>query len=114
MSLRADIGAFDVVLMANLIDRLSEPQRCLERLPGLVKPGGQLIITSPYTWMEEFTPQQNWLGGYGGATTRDGLRSALGESFEFVKAKDLPFLIREHVRKFQWSVAEATIWRRRM
>jgi hypothetical protein len=26
---------------------------------------------------------------------------------------DLPFLIREHQRKFQWSVAEATIWRRR-
>jgi hypothetical protein len=27
--------------------------------------------------------------------------------------KDLPFLIREHARKFQWSVAEATIWRRK-
>lgn len=114
MNVRADIGEFDVVLMANLIDRLSEPRRCLARLPGLVKPGGHLIITSPYTWMEEFTPQQNWLGGYGGVTTREGLRNALGEGFEFVAAKDLPFLIREHVRKFQWSVAEATIWRRRM
>jgi hypothetical protein len=27
--------------------------------------------------------------------------------------KDLPFLIREHARKFQWSVALATVWRRR-
>lgn len=117
MNVRADLGEFDVVVMANLIDRLSEPQRCLERLPALVKPGGQLIVTSPYTWMEEFTPQQNWLGGCERegvrVATREGLKEALGESFELVTTKDLPFLIREHVRKFQWSVAEATIWRRR-
>ncbi len=117
MNVRADLGGFNVVLMANLIDRLSEPQRCLEQLPGLVTPGGQLIITSPYTWMEEFTPQQNWLGGYERegtrVTTRDGLVKALGESFELVATKNLPFLIREHARKYQWSVAEATIWRRR-
>lgn len=117
MDLRADLGEFDVVLMANLIDRLSDPRRCLSRLPGLVKPEGQLIITSPYTWMEEFTPQQNWLGGYepegGRVLTREGLKDVLGASFELVATKDLPFLIREHVRKFQWSVAEATIWCRR-
>ena len=57
MCLRAGLGGFDVVLMANLIDRLREPQRCLDQLPGLVKPGGQLIITSPYTWLEDFTPR---------------------------------------------------------
>ncbi|MHA3770561.1 putative 4-mercaptohistidine N1-methyltransferase [Verrucomicrobiota bacterium sgz303538] len=117
MNLRPDIDSFDVVLMANLIDRLSAPQRCLAALPGLVRPGGQLLITSPYTWMEEFTPRENWLGGYlrdgGRVATREGLQSALDESFELIATKDLPFLIREHARKFQWSVAEATIWRRR-
>ena len=35
------------------------------------------------------------------------------EAFDLIAVKDLPFLIREHARKFQWSVAEATIWRRR-
>jgi hypothetical protein len=30
-----------------------------------------------------------------------------------VGVKDLPFLIREHARKFQLSVAQATIWRRK-
>ena len=35
--LRADLGAFDVVLMANLIDRLPAPRRCLARLPSLVR-----------------------------------------------------------------------------
>ena len=117
MELRHGLGPFDAVLMANLIDRLHDPHRCLERLPGLVKPGGQLVITSPYTWLEEFTPTQNWLGGFSSGDehvhTREGLKFSLAETFELVAVKDLPFLIREHARKFQWSVAEATIWRRR-
>ena len=117
MELRADLGAFDVVLMANLIDRLREPQRCLARLGALVKAGGQLIIMSPYTWLEEFTPRANWLGGLERdgrrVTTRDGLEAALAQDFQLIATRDLPFLIREHARKFQWSVAEATIWHRR-
>ncbi len=117
MDLRADLGTFDVVLMANLIDRLSEPLRCLKRLSSLVRQGGQLIITSPYTWLEEFTPKANWLGGFERAgervATLDGLRAALGESFELTGTRDLPFLIREHARKFQWSVAQASLWHRR-
>ena len=108
MSLRADLGTFDVVLMANLIDRLREPQRCLARLPSLVNPGGQLVITSPYTWLEDFTPRANWL-----CPTLDGLRVALAPHFDLGRTRDLPFLIREHARKFQWSVAQATVWIRR-
>ena len=107
MDLRADLGAFDVVLMANLIDRLREPQRCLERLPSLVKNGGLLVITSPYTWLEDFTPRANWL-----SPALDGLRAALAPHFDLVATRDLPFLIREHARKFQWSVAQASVWRR--
>jgi hypothetical protein len=117
MNLSSDLGAFDVVLMANLIDRLSEPRRCLVRLPELVRAGGQLIITSPYTWLEEFTPREHWLGGFERhgqrVTTLDGLQAALDGSFELVKTLDLPFLIREHARKFQWSVAQASCWVRR-
>ena len=107
MDLRADLGAFDVVLMANLIDRLREPLRCLERLPALVKSGGQLVITSPYTWLEDFTPRANWL-----CPALDGLRDALAPDFDLTATRDLPFLIREHARKFQWSVAQASVWRR--
>jgi len=117
MRLRSDLGTFDIVLMANLIDRLSDPESCLERLPLLVRRHGQLIITSPYTWMEEFTPKERWLGGIqrdGRAlTTLDGLRAALDDVFEFIEVRNLPFLIREHARKYQWSVAQASLWRRR-
>jgi hypothetical protein len=36
----------------------------------------------------------------------------LEENFTLVDVRDLPFLIREHARKFQFSVAQASIWRR--
>ena len=49
--------------MANLIDRLPCPAKCLEQLPGLLPAGGQLIIATPCTWLEEYTPKAKWLGG---------------------------------------------------
>jgi putative 4-mercaptohistidine N1-methyltranferase len=117
MNLRASLGSFDVVLMANLIDRLHTPQDCLARLPGLVKAGGQLIITSPYTWLEDFTLQEDWLGGFerDGArvNTLNGLQAALGANFALAGTRELPFLIREHARKFQLSVAQASLWKRK-
>lgn len=53
--LRHDLGSFGCVLAANLICRLHAPYNFLRRLSDLVAPGGILIITSPYTWLEEFT-----------------------------------------------------------
>jgi putative 4-mercaptohistidine N1-methyltranferase len=115
-ALREDLGTFDFVLMANLIDRLPQPQRCLGQLPQLLNPGGQLVITSPYTWMDDFTPRDQWLGGIerDGAPliTLEGLKNALSPHFELTGTRDLPFLIREHARKFQWSVAQASLWTR--
>ncbi len=108
MNLRDDLGTFDVVLMANLIDRLTEPQRCLAQLPALFNAGGQLVITSPYTWLEDFTPRANWL-----CPTLDGLGAALEPHFALTSTRELPFLIREHARKFQWSIAQASVWMRR-
>ncbi len=108
MHLRADLGAFDIVHAANLLCRLTQPALLLERLPALVKPGGQLLLTTPCTWLAEFTPPENWPPG----RTRDWLRQALEPHFTLESEIDLPFLIREHARKFQWSVALGTRWRR--
>ncbi len=116
MNLRRDIGVFDVVLMANLIDRLRDPRKCLAQMRRLLKPGGQLIITSPYTWLLEYTPRKNWLGGFlrggGRVKTFDALKKELAPDFQLSRRRDLPFLIREHARKFQLGVAEATVWLR--
>ncbi|HEY0256337.1 MAG TPA: putative 4-mercaptohistidine N1-methyltransferase [Candidatus Methylacidiphilales bacterium] len=111
-ALRSDLGKFDLALMANLVDRLPDPARCLAHLPDLIHPQGWLIITSPYTWLEEYTPRAKWLDGNRRGTL-DALRELLAPGFDLHHVLDIPFLIREHRRKFQWSIAEATVWQRR-
>ncbi len=108
MNLRGDIGSFDVVHAANLLCRLTEPQKLIARLASLVKPGGQLLLTTPCTWLEEYTPPANWPTG----STFDWLQRELSTHFTLELRQDIPFLIREHARKFQWSVALGTRWRR--
>ena len=111
-ALEEDLIEFDAVLMANLICRLQDPRACLDRLAQLILPGGVLVITTPNTWLEEFTPKERWIP-QGDQTTLEGLTDVLDPAFELLETLDLPFLIREHARKFQWSVAEASVWRRR-
>jgi putative 4-mercaptohistidine N1-methyltranferase len=110
-----NLGTFDVVLAANLICRLAEPALFLQRLPQLVKPGGQLLMTTPFTWLAEFTTPSKWLGGRKaeGVRSFDALKEILAEDFELQLAKDLPFLIREHERKFQYGIALGCRWIRR-
>ena len=109
MDLREDLGAFDLVHAANLLCRLPEPRRFLDRLPLLVKPGGHLVIATPATWMEAYTPRENQPTG----VTLDYLKNHLGAAFELLSAKELPFLIREHQRKLQLSTSQTSVWARR-
>ena len=39
---------------------------CLTRMKDMVKPNGYLVITTPFSWLDEFTARENWLGGYEG------------------------------------------------
>ena len=109
MDLRADLGDFDRVHAANLLCRLTEPRKLLERLPSLVSPGGELVIATPCTWLGEFTPPENWPEG----STLDWLKGALAADFELLKVADEPFLIRETARKFQWTSSMVTVWRKK-
>jgi putative 4-mercaptohistidine N1-methyltranferase len=109
MSLRENLGSFEIVHAANLICRLPDPEKLLRRLPDLVAPGGVLVITTPCTWLGEFTVPENWPEG----ATIDWLGDHLAGDFERSALRDMPFLIREHARKYQWSVAQASVWLRR-
>lgn len=56
-NLPVELGQFGCVLAGNLICRLPDPIKFFKRLPSLVVPGGIVVITSPYTWLEEYTPK---------------------------------------------------------
>ena len=110
-ALREDLGVFDLVMACNLICRLPEPMQFLARLPELVKPCGQLFITTPFTWLEQYTPKANWLNSNADNSFL-GLSEALSGHFKLLKQWDMPFLIRDHRRKFQFSIAQASRWER--
>ena len=61
--------------------------------------------------------QSNWIGGYAKEGTEvrgfDMLKKVLEPHFELLEEKDFPFVIRETIRKHQWTVAHATVWRRK-
>ena len=108
MDLPEDLGSFDRVHAANLLCRLPEPRRLLDSLPSLVNPGGELVLATPCTWLEEFTPPSNWpVGG-----TFEWLKSKLTPDFKLLRQLDEPFLIRETARKFQWTTSLVTVWQR--
>ncbi len=107
MNLPDDLGCFDRVHAANLICRLPEPEKLLSRLPELVKPGGHLVLATPCTWLDEFTPPANQPD----EDTFEWLKKQLGGSFELISQQNEPFLIRETARKYQWTVSLVSLWR---
>lgn len=110
---------FDAVLVANLLCRLPSPKACLTRMfgaHGLVKVGGLLLITSPYSWLEQFTPKSAWLGGKILNNTAiqsiDGLHATLDGHFKLIAEKNIPLVIREHARKYEYIITHGTMWQR--
>ncbi|OYY74131.1 MAG: SAM-dependent methyltransferase [Gammaproteobacteria bacterium 28-57-27] len=116
-NLKPFLTGFDLVLAANLIDRLYNPAQFLSTIHERMNLGGILLIASPYTWLEEHTERERWIGGFKkdgeNFTTLDGLKALLGTHFRLLRApQDVPFVIRETRRKFQHSVSEVTLWER--
>jgi len=117
-NLKPQKHGYDLVLASNLIDRLRQPKRFLQDITRMINSGGVLLLSSPYTWLEEYTPKENWLGGIrenGEAlTTYQALQRLLAADFEEIAApQDVPFVIRETARKYQHTVAQLTVWRKR-
>ncbi len=107
---------FDLVFAGNLIDRLYDPKKFLEDISGRIRQGGFFILTSPYTWQEESTPKEKWIGGYKrdgeSVTTLQGLEEILGSDFTLLDTNDIPFVIRETERKYQYMITQMSVWKK--
>ena len=109
-----DLGTFDRVLGANLLCRLHHPRQFLKRLATLVRPGGLLLLNSPFTWMEEHADPSEWIGGQPGEpSSAEALEDLLDDAFEKIDECTMPFLLRETARKYQLTFAHSGLWQKR-
>lgn len=115
-NLKPNFTGYDLIFAGNLIDRLYDPQKFLLSLHGRLNKGGLAILTSPYTWQEESTPKEKWIGGFKkdgeNFSSLDGLRELLEPGFRLLDTRDIPFVIRETARKFQHTIAQMSVWER--
>ncbi|HET7561386.1 MAG TPA: 5-histidylcysteine sulfoxide synthase [Rhodanobacteraceae bacterium] len=116
-NLKPVLTGYDFIFAANLIDRLYNPAQFLDTIHERLNVGGMLMVASPYTWLAEHTPREDWLGGFmrdgKEVRTLDGLHAHLDAHFERVGTPtEVPFVIRETRHKFQHTLSEATFWRR--
>jgi len=116
---------------ANLIDRLPSPMDFFTTLPEIVEIGGIVVLTSPYTWLEQYTPRSEWLPNLvldketgrkvensedlapTQKTTFEALVTIMSPHFQLVQQSHVPFFIYETARKAQYSLAHCTVWQRK-
>ena len=116
-NLKELFSGFDLILAANLIDRLYRPLQFLQHVHQRIVPGGVLVIATPWTWLETHTERENWLGGFKrdgeNVTGLDGLKAVLSAHFRLLgEPREVPFVIRETRRKFQHTLSQVSIWER--
>lgn len=57
-------GAADLVLALNLIDCVPDPVAFLHAACALLRPGGALLLATPFDWAVRATPPAHWIGGH--------------------------------------------------
>lgn len=106
---------FDLIFCSNLIDRLENPTQFLKEIQSRLNENGILVILSPYTWLEEYTKKENWLGGYSKEEKKIYTLCKLKQelhTFKLIDRFDIEFVIKETKRKFQHTISEMSIWKK--
>ncbi|MDT8429037.1 MAG: 5-histidylcysteine sulfoxide synthase [Pseudomonadales bacterium] len=112
--LKPGSAGFDAVLLSNLLCRLPDPAACLRQFTGmdsLLAENGVLVFASPNTWLQQYTSPDNFIDAPDNQATLHKLGQLL-PGFELLHSQDLPFMIREHRRKYEYVVSQVSIWKR--
>ena len=115
LAANGQMSGFDAALLSNLLCRLPDPAACLRQFvedESLLNPGGVLVIVSPNSWMAQYADEENFLDGESSEVAVAKIGAIL-EGFELLHEDDLPFMIREHRRKYEYVVSQVSVWRKR-
>ena len=122
MSLPAEMMGFDIVVINDVIDKVSSPNSVLGRLGGvrgLVAKNGLLAVISCFEWDANTTPKSLWLGGYVNAQTGTEVSSVatlterLKSDFNLVLVQDQPVFWQESSRKYNCKIYSVCLFARK-
>jgi SAM-dependent methyltransferase/uncharacterized protein YbaR (Trm112 family) len=70
-------GGADLVAALNLLDCVAAPRDLLAAMALQLRPGGRLLLATPYDWSPRATPPETWIGGH----SQRGPDGGAGEPF---------------------------------
>lgn len=97
---------YDRVVALNLLDSVPRPRQLLTVLAGLCKPGGEVILSSPFAWASHVMQEHERLGGLDPAAE---VRALLGPRFTVVEEAEIQWTLRRDARS---TVSYRTYWLR--
>lgn len=94
-------GGFDRVVALNLLDSVAAPPQLLSVMDALCRPGGELLVSSPYAWQSSVVVEGQRLGGADpagalGAQLRGG--AGLEAPYEVEEEAELAWRLRRDAR----------------
>jgi SAM-dependent methyltransferase len=94
-------GHYDRVVALNMLDSVARPRLLLAVLDGLCRPGGELILSAPYSWQSSVMDEGERIGGADPAAavaailrTGDGI----GGRYKIEEEADVPWTLRRDAR----------------
>eukprot|EP01038_Epipyxis_sp_PR26KG_P013613 gene13613-18268_t len=123
MCLPAEMIGFDVVIINDVIDKVTTPNAVFGRLGGvrgLVQKNGLLMVISGYKWNGATTPKSLWLGGTkienGVAikkSSEDDLIERLSADFTVIDRTKLPLYWYESSNEIKGQIQTLTVFQRK-
>ncbi len=116
-NLKPHFKNYDLIIAINLLDRLYDPELFLRDIAKRLNKDGIFIVGSPFTWSEKYVKKEHWLGGkiQNGKNiySQERLNKILSDEFEPInKPFEMEFIIQEHIRKYQHTFSQFSIWKK--
>lgn len=109
--------AYDAALLSNVLDRVDDPLACLAQFSDtdrILRAGGLLMISCPWSWYAEFSHPRTWFGSADGSVTSDeALKEILRADFDLVMESDEAGVLRQNPREYDYFESHVTIWQKR-
>lgn len=97
---------YDRVVALNVVDAVARPRQLLDVIAGLCKPGGEVILASPFSWASHVMHEHERIGGIDPIAE---VRALLGPRFTVVEEAEVPWTLRRDARS---TVGYQTCWLR--